>query len=350
MDVGGPRMHRKMRTSGISRFFSFCLLLFPQLSEGESDTEPGSVIQDILESGQVAPAMSVLPAGTFMMGSAADEVERYVDEGPQHQVTFEKPFALGRTEVTVGQFRVFIEDTGYVTSAERGNGSYIREPESGLWRLRGSLNWRFDNEGKPARDDAPVVHVSWDDAKAYATWLSQQTGQRYRLPTEAEFEYANRAGSTTRYWWGDGPPKDVVVNVRGELDESVTPLLVWPPTPEEVSYLYKDGPPPPISFKGYGDGFGGLAPVGSFKPNGFGLFDTTGNVWEWTEDCWHDSYVGAPGDGSAWTAGPGADCTVRVLRGASYYCFPRHVRSANRWFHWTIYRSMYVGFRVAREL
>lgn len=315
---------------------------FQSLVEGEFH-------QDALADGGLAPKIVLLPAGQFMMGSPEDEPGRYVDEGPLHQVDISQPFYMGLTEVTVGQFRQFVSATGYQTDAESVSGSFIRDPETenGRWHLREDVNWRFDHEGRPSRDDNPVVHVTWNDAQAYLKWLSAETGKTYRLPSEAELEYTNRAGSRGLYWWGNDTPPNKLVNIRGDQDKSVANPLTWERTTIEYQYALAEGDTPLI-FDDYGDGFHGLAPVGSFSPNPFGLHDTAGNVWEWVQDCWHKNYLDAPQDGSAW---PEVEqCEYRVVRGGSYYCFPRHMRSANRWQRYYKFRNMYVGFRVARDL
>ena len=282
------------------------------------------------------------------MGSPIGESGRYADEGPQHKVTFKKPFYLGLTEVTVGQFRRFVKATGYRTDGERNTGSFIRDASAKQagWRLRSEVNWRLDHEGKPSPDENPVVHVSWYDAQAYLSWLSKETGQVYRLPSEAETEYSNRAGSKGQFWWGEDSPTENLANIRGDKDKAVANPRTWEKTPIEVQYAFREGKTPEV-FEGYGDGFHGLAPVGNFSVNPFGLFDTAGNVWEWVQDCWHNDYNGAPSDGSAWV--DNEKCGTRIARGGSFYCFPRHVRSANRWGRWPEFRNMYIGFRVARD-
>jgi formylglycine-generating enzyme required for sulfatase activity len=309
--------------------------------------EAGKRIEDRLRDGSAGPQLVVVPAGIFEMGSPHDEHGRYADEGPLHKVYFARPFALGHTEVTVGQFRKFVESTGYVTSAERGEGSLLREANSGDWRLREEINWRHDQSGSPAEDHLPVVHVSWQDAQAYIKWLSGQTGEQYRLPSEAEFEYANRAGSQTAFWWGGYSPPVQVANLRGEIDVRMMPKAIRTPLETEVEYVLREGPTP-LVFHNYNDDAPGVSPVASYRPNAFGLHDTTGNVWEWTQDCWHENYEGAPADGRAWVEGN--RCGERVIRGGSWYCFPRHARSANRWAERRFFRNMYIGFRVARDL
>lgn len=304
---------------------------------------------DALRSGGIGPKVTLIPAGQFMMGSSDDEIGRYINEGPQHLVKIARPFLLGTTEVSVAQFRHFVEMTGYKTDGERNSGSFLRDAraERGKWRLKQEVNWRFDHEGKLSRDDNPVVHVSWNDAQAYLGWLSEETAEHYRLPSEAELEYANRAGSPEPYWWGEGTPSQKIANIRGDGDETVADPLTWKHTGQERGFLLQAGEGLPVTFKNYSDGFHGLAPVANFSSNPFGLFDTAGNVWEWVQDCWHFNYKNAPVDGSAWVE---EKCDQRVVRGGSFYCFPTHVRSANRWSRWPELRNMYIGFRVARDL
>lgn len=310
---------------------------------------PGSVIATALKDGAAGPVLVVVPSGVFMMGSEADEPGRDVNESPRRRVAITDPFAMGRTEVTVGEFRNFVARSGYITEAEKGAGSYARHLETGEWRYIPGLNWRHDPFGALAQDANPVVHVSWNDAQAYVKWLAQETGQAFRLPTEAELEYSNRAGTTTRFWWGDDSPKSLTENIRGEGDIAKLPAALQVPHADDVAVAFKDGYTEP-HFSGYQDGFGGVSPVGRLKPNPFGLYDTSGNVWEWAQDCWHENYVGAPADGRAWTDDQQGNCANRVMRGGSYYCYPRHVRAANRWAGKADFRNMYVGFRVARDL
>jgi formylglycine-generating enzyme required for sulfatase activity len=249
------------------------------LSPSPSETaEPGDEMQDCPE----CPEMVLVPAGEFTMGSPPGEPDRDADEGPQRQVTIAAPFWVGRYEVTFAEWDACV-----------GEGGCSYQPHDAGW----------------GRDNRPVIYVSWHDAKEYVGWLSQETGKTYRLLSEAEWEYAARAGSTTAFWWGEDIGKgNANCNACGSE---------WDNT----------------------------APVGSFRANDFGLYDTAGNVWERVEDCWHDSYNGAPTDGSAWVDG---DCSTRVLRGGSWYVGPWLVRSANRLRSLPISRDSYVGFRVAR--
>ncbi|TVS12257.1 MAG: formylglycine-generating enzyme family protein [Wenzhouxiangella sp.] len=291
---------------------------------------PGQTFADPLaEPGDYGPMMVVIPAGSFMKGSPESEAGRRSHEGPRYRVTFERGFALARTETTVGAFARFVAETGYRTDAEDRGWSRIYEPRSGRMTRRNRINWRHDYLGREAAEDLPVLHVSWRDARAYAEWLSRQTGSNYRLPSEAEFEYALRAGSQTRYWWGDGTPSEPVENLTGDGDVSPTNAR-WN-----------------VAFRDYSDGFWGPAPVGSLKANPFGLYDMGGNVMQWTKDCWHDSFVRAPTDGSAWI-NPG--CDQRVIRGGSWSSTPDMSRSAYRISGAEDSTDMRLGFRVARDL
>jgi formylglycine-generating enzyme required for sulfatase activity len=291
---------------------------------------PGEVIRDrFVDLAGEAPPVVVIPTGNFVMGSPADEEGHLDNEEPQRRVRIDIGFALGQTEVTVGQFRQFVDASKYVSDAERLGGSAVYEEASGRIAERRGMTWRNDYAGERARDDLPVVNVSWNDAKAYLAWLSTRTGKHYRLPSETEFEYALRAGSSTRYPWGDGDPQKAVGNFTGEGDRS----------PSRRSWS--------SAFPRYTDGYWGPAPVRSFPAGAFALFDMVGNVSEWVEDCWHDNYIRAPRDSSAWV-NPG--CERHVVRGGSWGSDPAQVRSAFRIAARTDTRSGRVGFRVARDL
>ncbi len=292
--------------------------------------EPGQTFSDDLAGvSESAPTMVVVPAGSFMMGSPENEDDRFSNEGPRHRVNIERGFAMSQTEVTVGDFAVFVDETRYVTDAEREGGSRVYDPNSGRMDSASGITWRDDYTGETADPDLPVIHVSYNDAQAYTEWLSSQTDRNYRLPSEAEYEYALRAGSQTPYWWGEGSPDEVVENLTGDGDSSPTNAR-WN-----------------VAFRRYNDGYWGPAPVGSFEPNPFGLYDMGGNVMSWTEDCWHDSFVRAPSDGSAWV-NPG--CERRVIKGASWSSTPAMARSAFRLSSRNASTDMRVGFRVARDL
>jgi len=292
--------------------------------------KPGQAIRDHFLKGAIwTPESVIVNAGSFMMGSSAFEEGRKENEGPEHRVTFRRGFAIGRTEVTVAQFRVFAEQAGYTTDAEKLGYSRVYDHRSGRLSQADGVYWEMNYEGGEARDDEPVVHVSWNDAHAYTRWLAQGTGKPYRLPSEAEFEYALRGGRSGRYWWGDGSPARPVENLTGEGDVSRNQR-------EWSTY-----------FEGYTDRFWGPAPAASFEPNPFGLHDIGGNLGEWVMDCWHDTYLRAPTDGSAWV-NPG--CKLRVVRGGSWASSPVQSRSAYRVSAKPEYAGARIGFRIARDL
>ncbi len=292
--------------------------------------KPGQVFADrYVDLPGKAPAMVVIPTGNFLMGAAADNEDRTDAQLPQHRVTLAKGFAMARTEITVGEFREFVRTSGYVPDSVKLGGASVYDERSGAMRDDSRAGWQDDYAGAKAADDLPVVNISWNDAVAYAAWLSQRTGRPYRLPSEAEFEYALRGGTTTRYWWGDGVPDDKLENLTGSRDRS------------------RSGRRWNNAFRGYGDGYWGPAPVMSFAANPFGLYDIGGNVSEWVADCWHDNYIRAPDDGSAWI-NPG--CSAHVVRGGSWGSAPAQVISAYRQGANSDVRSGRVGFRVVREL
>jgi formylglycine-generating enzyme required for sulfatase activity len=243
--------------------------------------------RDTFQECRHCPVMMVVPAGSFMMGSPAGEPDRFSNEGPQHEVTIASQFAVGQYELRFDEWDACVADGGCRD---------YKPPDQG---------W--------GREDRPVINVSWVDADAYVFWLAKKTGKPYRLLSEAEYEYAMRAGTQTAYPWG---------NAMGKNNANCA---------------------------GCGGQWNGkeTAPVGSFAANGFGLYGMVGNVWEWTQDCYHDSYNGAPTDGSAWTSG---DCYYRVLRGGSWGNSPRGLRSALRDWLTADSRVNLFGFRVARTL
>ncbi len=291
---------------------------------------PGAVLSDpFRDLAGKAPDLVVIPLGEYAMGAPNGERGARGEEQPQHKVRIVRPFALGRTEVTVEQFRRFVNASSYSTSADRSGNSMVYDEGSGRLSERRGTNWRDNYIGSDARDDDPVIHVSYDDAVAYTTWLAERTGKAYRLPTEAEFEYALRGGQAGRFPWGDGGPPRNVGNLTGEQDQS------------DSGRRWNN------AFPRYGDNYWGPAPVAKFKPNAFQLFDLEGNVSEWVEDCWHDSFLRAPDDGSAWV---NKGCDRRVVRGGSWGSSPDQVRSAYRTPSPPDVRSARVGFRVARDL
>jgi formylglycine-generating enzyme required for sulfatase activity len=264
---------------------------------------PGEVFRDCPD----CPEMVTIPSGQFQMGSPPSEHGRFDAEGPQHSVSV-RSVAFGRYLVTVQQYSVFVRETGYETGP-------CDWPSGTSWQSSGFVP--LD----------PVVCVSWHDAQAYVAWLNGKVhgrlpvaagdSQPYRLPSEAEWEYAARADSGTARWWGEAIG-DGNANCNG----------CGSPWDNKQ-----------------------IAPVGSFAANPFGLFDMLGNVWQWTDDCWNESYAGAPKDGSAWRTG---DCGKRVLRGGSWSNLAKFVRAAARNRDDAGARShdyaSYAGFRVVRSL
>lgn len=290
---------------------------------------PGQSVSDPLAAGGTAPELVVIPLGSFQMGSPENEPDRKSNEGPRFAVRIQRGFALARTEVTVGQFRTFVNATGYTPSSVQNGSSTIYDERSGSMTARSGVTWQSDHNGRSAAAEMPVIHVSWVDAKAYADWLSQQTGKTYRLPSEAEFEYVLRAGTQTRYPWGEGNPTRLVGNLTGDGDRSDT-RRNW------VN-----------AFPDYSDGYWGPAPIRSYEANRFGIHDINGNVSEWVEDCWHDNFQRAPTDGTAWV-NPG--CNRRVIRGGSWASSPDQARSAFRLTASPTTTNARLGFRVARDL
>ena len=256
----------------------------------------GTVFKDCAQ----CPEMVVVPAGQFVMGSPPMELDRDDDEGPPHKVVISKPFAAGKYEVTFDEWDACVQDSVCAQVSDEGWGHGRR----------------------------PVINVSYTQAVEYIKWLSDKAGKRYRLLSEAEWEYAARAGSEKPRFWG------------AAADQAC-----------EFANVYDLAGKAAHNFSGKNfacdDGYAETAPVGTFKPNGFGLYDTLGNVWEWVEDCWNPSYKGAPWEGRAWATG---DCSRRVFRGGSWSGEPRYLRSAGRNRGVQSAHGNFLGFRVARTL
>ncbi len=244
------------------------------------------------------PEMVEIPAGTFLMGSPPSEAGRFPNEAPQHSVTL-RAFAVGRYEVTWDEWNACVA-AGSCPSAD-------------------DLGW---GGGR-----LPVINVSWTDVQTYLAWLRRVTGKDYRLLTEAEWEYAARAGTTSRYSFGDSEA-ELCAYANGADQSAKASHSDW-------------------QASSCSDGFVRTAPVGSLKPNKFGLYDMHGNVWEWVQDCFAESYDGAAVDGAAQTAG---DCSIRTLRGGAWYSTPSVLRSASRGKAALNTRSFVFGFRLARTL
>lgn len=253
-------------------------------------SEQTPVFQDILNDGSREPQMVRITSGKFRMGDISGDGEE--DERLVRPVQFLRPFAISKYEVTFDEYDQYVN----------------------------AKNLELPDDSGFGRGQRPVINVSWYEAIAYTEWLKEQTGKRYRLPTEAEWEYVARAGSETRYWWGDAIDQDgkVWANSEGcgsQWDNKET------------------------------------APVGQFPANAFGLYDTAGNVWEWVQDCWHENYKGAPKDGRiAWEEEGGGDCGRRVIRGGSWNGEPGDLRSAFRYRGYAVVRGYFIGFRLAQDL
>lgn len=249
------------------------------------------------------PEMLTIPAGSFLMGTAVEDRlidprtgEPATNDGPQHTVSFAQPFAIGRYEVTIGEFAEFVAATGHET-VDR----CMEFSKPGGFSIRKGINWQ--NTGFLQWPNQPVVCVSYYDAAAYAAWLSEQTGKPYRLPSEAEWEYAARAGATGPYYWGNEAAAACdYANVRSAGADTISKRQVE------------------ADKKGFpcDDGFRQSSPVGSFKPNALGLYDMQGNAWEWVADCNHKDYEGAPVDGSAWLEDDGKACRFGMIRSGSF--------------------------------
>jgi sulfatase modifying factor 1 len=289
------------------------------------------VVQDCQEAS--CPQMIAVPAGVFGMGAddaetahaitlgaPADQVQ---DEKPRHRVSVRR-FWLSKTEITRGQFRAFTDDTGYRPG--RFCWGYDSKRQIGFLSRN---DWRHPPGFEQDSDDHPVVCITWHDAQAYVKWLSRKTGKAYRLPSEAEWEYAARAGSTTIRYWGQ-ENKDACDHAN-VADRQAAKVIGWDAANEQV-FPCDD----PYAF---------TAPVARFKPNAFGLYDMLGNVWEWTDDYYSDSYTGAPSDGSVWRAG---NVNTRVVRGGGWGSISWVVRSSDRFWDNAADRNNNIGFRVAR--
>ncbi|CAN5725419.1 formylglycine-generating enzyme family protein [soil metagenome] len=290
---------------------------------------PGQGFTDAMSGGARGPQMVVLPHGAFTMGAREGDDDAEASEQPRRNIRFDRGFALSVHEITVAEFGRFIAATGHGTRAARRGYSMAWDERSGNLIRRSGVDWQSDHAGARASADAPVLHVGARDAQAYADWLARETGQRYRLPSEAEFEYALRAGRDGRYPWGDAGPPPRSGNFTGALDRS--------PGGRQWSN----------AFPGYGDGYWGPAPVGSFTANPWGVHDLAGNVSEWVADCWHDSYRRAPGSGAAWV-NPG--CRTQVIRGGSWSSAPAQTRASWRAPAPVDTTNARIGFRVVREI
>lgn len=277
----------------------------------EATYTSGDTFRDTLSDRTLGPEMVVLPAGKFLMGSPKDEKGRNMSEGPQVEITILKPFAVGKYELTWNEWEACVAKQGCKDNSRKGS-SATPDPE-------------WSGDASYGRGTRPVINVSWEDAEAFVKWLSAETSETYRLLSEAEWEYAARAGSTGRFSWGDTEP-------TCEVEQENTANFNGPHSADFLA------------------GCNGrqTEPVGFSGPNSFGLYDMHGNVREWTKDCYHVYLEGIPTDGTPWVT----DCARRgegnVFRGGSFTGGVNQMRSAAR--QATHRREINLGFRIAREL
>jgi formylglycine-generating enzyme required for sulfatase activity len=279
----------------------------------------GTSFRDCLD---VCPEMVVIPAGSYAMGSSSGDPHQAPDteEQPQHRVTMGHPLAVGRFEITRQQWAAFVRDAGLADPP----GCNAHQPPN--WPKVLGASWHDPGFAQTAND--PAVCLSWDEATSYAAWLSRKTGHAYRLLSEAEWEYAARAGSQNQNYWGDS--QDTACLYANGPDVSM--LERFPEQASSEALRCRDG-------------YIYTAPVGSFRPNPFGLYDMMGNVFEWVQDCWVSGYRDAPVDGSPRLE---KDCQKRVNRGGSWTDIPTGIRAAQRGHDGHATRVYDLGFRVAR--
>ena len=279
------------------------------ISDPSTAQEPaGTLFQDCSD----CPEMIVVPSGTFLMGTPETEPQREADEGPQVEVTFGYNFAVSRFEITKAEYAKFAEETGFTS----GNSCYIIEGAE--WAEKEGHDWT--DIGFKQSGNEPVGCINWFEAEAYTKWLSEKTDKPYRLLSEAEWEYAARAGTTTIFSFGD----------------QVTPTHAN----YNAAKSYNGAPTGPYWAK--------TLPVGSYAPNAFGLYDMHGNMFEWVADCWQENLAGSPADGSVWN--DGADCEKRSWRGGGWFNDPQSLRSGLRDSGAPTVKSNDIGFRVALSL
>lgn len=302
--------------------------------------QPGRVFSEDLGGGDSpeGPRMIVGPRGTSVVGAQPRRFSLFrrsrKSEEPRHEVDIRYPYAVSRTEITVDQFRAFVEATGYQTEAERVGFSEVFT-SAGRTRVV-NRNWRHDWLGRDAEGSLPVVHVSWDDAQAFTEWLSQQTGQRYRLPSEAEFEVLARSKREGDYYWSEeNGPEPFSGNFLGGKDQP----------PREWGSQRTDAVDDELV--AYEDGSFGPASVGRYPANDFGFNDLIGNVAEWTQDCAHEDHSGSPGDGRARDSS--GDCQRRVVRGGSWISDHDALRLSHRRLRPRNGHDSATGFRVAMD-
>jgi formylglycine-generating enzyme required for sulfatase activity len=296
--------------------------LRPSNRQAEAYPKAAMAALPTIKDCEVCPEMLELPTGEFLMGSSETENGRRQTEGPPRRVAVAKRIAIGRFEVTVDQFSAHLAEIGEADKV----GCRVIAKVDGDDVTWGPPDASFRHPGFATTGSHPAVCVSWHDARGYAAWLSRRTGKPYRLPTEAEWEYAARAGTTTSYSFGIDDTRLCDYARFADLSSS----FGWRGSCRRT-------------VSGYGP-----SPVGELKPNPWGIFDVHGNVWEWVEDCWTPEWQNIPLDSSAFTR-PGS-CEVGVIRGGSFAAGASRVRSASRWPTRSNARVYHVGFRVALDL
>ncbi len=314
----------------IKRAFQIWTVVIISLVMLSSKSRGQKAVQTFLDC-EECPEMAVIPAGSVYIGSYEEEIGRKKSDRSRVKATIEKPFALATKEITLGEYRRFMTATNYRSKAAVRDG----EPLVGCNYFDGKqygyiANHNWKNPGYPQREDAPVVCVSWSDANAYAEWLTQKTGRKYRVPSAVEFEYASRAGSAAPWYWGTDPEEACDYANIGD---------------RAFSEKYPTRPSFPCT-----DGYVHTSPVGKFKPNKFGLYDMVGNAWEWTEDCYKKDLTDAPLDGSADIDDPENNCKWRTPKGGSWISGIAWSRAAVRSADGANYKSFMLGFRVAAEM
>lgn len=288
---------------------------------------PGTRFRDCQDDS--CPWLVVVPAGRFLMGSPETEKGQWNGEGPQHWVNIKKPLAVMQTEVTVGMFQKFAKETNY---EEVGNACYAQIYKEKKYKSI-QVNWERPFVDEYQVPQQPVVCVNWHDAQAFAQWMSRRTGQLYRLLSESEWEYVARAGTKTPYEWGEDSDHTQQCRYANGADQTAK-------NQSSVDF-YKD-------WRGANceDGYAYTAPVASFRVNSFGLYDTSGNAWEWVQDC-NESYSAAETNGEAVETKENCD---RVLRGGGWNSYQNSLRPASRFGLHPTSRANFVGFRLARML
>jgi formylglycine-generating enzyme required for sulfatase activity len=307
----------------------------PAFAQTQASYDPGAIFQDCRD----CPELVVIPAGRFMMGTSEEETKALkvephlaMRERPVHEVRLAKPFAMSRYEITRGEWAAFVKATGH--ALERPCRS-VRTPENQkdgeVWKKQidysNDLTW--DRPGFNQTDRHPVICLSMEDGTAYVAWLSKETGKTYRIPSEAEWEYAARGGTRDAFPF-PYDPKTICkfANTSDKSFEAYNPKL-------RRSEAQCD------------DGFVWSSPVGTYPPNAFGLYDLVGNAWEWVADCYHDSYDGAPNDGSAWKEQE--DCEYAV-RSGGWFSAASGTRPSFRVPDPGAYRGIANGLRIVREI